>query len=852
MSKQKSPQRILFFYSSILTICAVIVLGSILSSPSEPGSAVLFGFSLPRIALALVMTVALIFFLLLTIKAARDRAWSENTLEGWFGTSSISRITIWLGGLSFGLGWIGVFLPAYRLGKFAAYWIRLQPVMIFILLAGFATLILLYIQRRVSPIIDQSNSKIIRTGMILFLACFLVLVVMLVSGFGVRSPDDFWYGAGVPILFPQLIVAIAGGMLFLEVEKKWNIKRFDLAIFTFVFAVTAFFWAREPLLKGFSFVSYPPNNELYPLYDAALFDAASQFPLIGQKIAYAGYFFERPLYLVFLVYLHALFGQDYQILMAVQAGIFAIFPALIYLIGRSLNLRSVGFAAALIALFRGINGIAASTLIDLANPKMMLTDFPAAIGVALVILAVCEWLNQPGKKWQYALWIGGTLGFTLMLRTNALMLLALVPLYASLRFPKARWNWLVQSSLILLAVIAITLPWELRNRSLGGQMYGQIVAKVKAVIDQRYTAPEDSSQQLPVTQSLLVLSTLYQGNNPVQASSTCDSVACFVPNHFLHNIVTSILILPTSPVMDDLRYSVKEGYPYWRPKWDGTLSLPALLCFILNLLFITLGIASAWKQGRVTALAPLAIFIFYDLSNAFARTSGGRYIVPMDWILTIYFLLGVFQVTGWAAKTINIPWAIVAKNPELDMTPVKFSPSALSKAVVTLSILVGFGYLLPLSENLYVEKYQSFDAREALAKNVPALEAAGLSPSSIDSFLRNRNSTLVVGHALYPRHLLSNDNTPVFYSSVPVGFPRTTFSLIGLDGKQNIVLPGGVPEYLPHNSNVIVIGCKEKDYIDTLALIVLDESGVVYVRSPESELKCPLTQPVCNNNSVCK
>src|SRR4030095_14038109 len=158
-----------------------------------------------------------------------------------------------------------------------------------------------------------------------------------------------------------------------------------------------------------------------------LYDTASQFALIGQNfLFFNGQFFERALYISFLVYLHSLVGQDYSQLMAVQAAIFAVFPAFVYLVGRSLNIRAIGFAAAIISILRGINSIAASNMIDMANPKMMLTDFPTAIGMALIILLTCEWLKFPARTPHYALWIGGVIGFAPMLRTHALVTLVFI------------------------------------------------------------------------------------------------------------------------------------------------------------------------------------------------------------------------------------------------------------------------------------------------------------------------------------------------------------------------------------------------------------------------------------------
>ena len=304
---------------------------------------------------------------------------------------------------------------------------------------------------------------------------------------------------------------------------------------------------------------------LYPFADAAIFDTASQFALIGQNFfLFNGPFFERALYISFLVYLHSLFGQDYGQLMAAQAAVFAVFPALVYLVGKSLNSRAIGFAAALVTAFRGANAIPASNMIDMANPKMMLTDFPAAIGIALIVLLACEWLKQPHQKWHYALWIGGVIGLSIMLRTNTLVILLLLPLYMFLTFSRQWKMWAVAIFLIVFAAFAITLPWELRNQALGGQMYGSIVSKFQNVIQRRYTPPVLPDSLLPQKKILSFLSVKqtqalleFSRQPDMIQEPSCNTTECFVPNHFLHNVLTSILVLPTSPVLDDLRYTVK-------------------------------------------------------------------------------------------------------------------------------------------------------------------------------------------------------------------------------------------------------------------------------------------------------
>jgi hypothetical protein len=631
-----------------------------------------------------------------------------------------------------------------------------------------------------------------------------------------------------------------------------------------IYIATAILWAEAPLIRSFFFTEPSvPDGMFFPFADAATFDTASQFSLIGEKLRlYNSVFFERPLYLSFLAYLHALFGQNYETVMAAQAVIFAIMPVLIFLIGRSLDLRAVAFASAVAVMLRGFNSIAASNLIDLANPKVILTDFPTAIGIALIVLLTSEWLKEPTRKWHYPLWIGAAIGFTVMLRTNALMLLALLPFYALIRFA-TRWKqWLISSLLILLGTLSITLPWELRNLSLGGMMYGPIVTKFRDVIRTRYEIPLGPNSSLPpggsaawmVLKNMQPLLILSQNHTALQDNPDCDTVICFSANHFIHNIVTSLLILPTSPVMDELRYLVKERSPYWQINWDGSLTGPAMFFLALNLFFVISGVTLAWKKKGLAGLTPLAIFIIYAISNSLARTSGGRYIVPMDWIVILYYLLGIFWILTWVANMTGASWKIFSTPFEQELPTRITLNSVFSKALHVLTALFLLGALLPLSENLYRPRYQNIESRETLSANQALLEQTGMKVHDLETFLQSPNANILVGRALYPRFYKMNqgDFEGVFYPYHTLGFPRTAFKLIGPAGESSIVLPGNQPADVSHTNDVLVLGCNGTNYLDALVVIVLDDNGTVYTREPEVPLQCPFQEPVCSNNSVCQ
>ncbi|MGE5377451.1 MAG: hypothetical protein ACM3XO_20525, partial [Bacteroidota bacterium] len=566
----RSSRGIFLVYISFVALCSLIILIALFRSTSEAGSAVVLGLSLTRLVLVLGFLAVFVFSAVMLLKVARDPAWAERTFEQWFGGGRFSRALARLAGIGLGLGWIGSFLPSYRAGPLEPHWERVQPLMVFILLTCIATLAV-FLFRRIDFSQGIKLPGVYVVSFVLSLAGLLVLGWMLYSKFGVSSQEDFWYGAGVPLLASQLILAVLGGVLFLLIGWNWDSGRKDLLVVFLLFAVTAFLWAREPLQKSFLFTGpRPPNNAVYPFADAAAFDAGSQFALIGQGIyIFNNPFTDRPLYLGHLVFLHSLFGQNYELLMTAQAAMFAILPAIIYLIGRSLNMRSTGFAAALVAMFRGMNSIAASNMIDLASPKMILSDFPAAIGVALVILATCEWLKKHEQKPHYALWVGGAIGVMMMIRPHGVVLLLLIPVFALLQF-RLQWRkWLFACLLIGLGALAVTLPWELRNASRGGVMYSSLVGKVQDVIRTRYHGPVNQTGSISPDENIIstmtlqgtgLISSLIQ-NQPIVQVTNCDSILCFTPNHFLHNTIMSVLLLPTSPVLDDLRHTVKEAHP---------------------------------------------------------------------------------------------------------------------------------------------------------------------------------------------------------------------------------------------------------------------------------------------------
>jgi hypothetical protein len=444
-----------------------------------------------------------------------------------------------------------------------------------------------------------------------------------------------------------------------------------------------------------------------------------------------------------------------------------------------------------------------------------------------------------------------------MLRTNGLVFLPFVPLFALLKYAPRWRKWLAASALMGLAVIVMTLPWEIRNVARGGTLYGPIVMKFENVIRTRYPLPSDSSAPQDGIGSLLFYQhtspmTLLASTPDLQEGQACQTVTCFAPRHFIHNINMSILLLPASPILHDLWHTVKDAYPFWRADWSGGFTPASLFFFALNVFLLALGIGAVWKERRIPGMVPLAVFIIYNISNAFARTSGGRYIAPADWVIPIYYLAGILFLVGRVAAAARVRLGPVFEADRMESVPTRRRTSPVVMAALILLVLFGAGSLVPLAENLHPPRYADFDFEEALQEHQPQITNAGLTTSQIDKFLQMPGSELLVGRALYPRSYKIRQGEIAFPPYTVMDFPRTGFVIAGPKGSDAVVLPGGVPDYLPHAGDALVIGCREAEYVDALAVILLDGTGTIYTRSPMPELTCPLRQPVCESNNECE
>ncbi|MRR31749.1 hypothetical protein EG834_15770, partial [bacterium] len=391
-----------------------------------------------------------------------------------------------------------------------------------------------------------------------------------------------------------------------------------------------------------------------------VYDRGAQFVFIGQGLNNREYI-DKPFYILMLTLFHFIAGNDYLPVVQVQAVFLAVFPALLYLMGKALHSRTAGFLAGLFLVCQQTNSIAATLQIQVSHSRLMMAEFPTALGMALLALVLIRWLKRPSASGLGVFLAGGVLGILILIRTNPIFLLPFIFLIFVLVFNCLWRKWLLASLLFFAGVMLVIGPWFFLNRTPEGRIYFE--EKFQAVFDLRYdeskpialavditsTPPPATTPTLPAVSATPTVSASPIAQTPTALPTPTpaaedDPIAKlarrtykalqFVPGHFIHNLVTAVLILPTSFDYDSFSFlDLDLKAPYWKITWDGILPPGSAVILLTMLGILALGVGSAWHSARLAGLVPLVFLVAYYLSNAFARTSGARYLVPADWVV---------------------------------------------------------------------------------------------------------------------------------------------------------------------------------------------------------------------------
>lgn len=802
------PQKLFYIFSAIETIIAFVILARI---PTDPKNVFFAGFSFNRLLLLGVMIVifGLCFFQLSRLKLTTLEPRLLLNINKFFTNYE------WTYFLILFLCWIVIIFPAYRFGKYEVIYSRIQPLIVLISSLIFTFLIILKLKIKKSSFIYFSNINV----KILLIYLFIIVVVwifLISTRIGLDIDHDFWGGAATPILplvlYTSLFIPIFLTSLWKKSKVDENIRNWIIKLFPIILFLSAILiWNLEPFTPHFFAPKVrAPNYEYYPYSDAQIYDMTAQSLLSGEGYMNRGYV-QRPLYGFMLFIFHTLVGQKYLNVVLLQTILYAFFPVLMFYLGNKLFSPFIGISLGIISVLRELTAFQASPFMEIVHSKLYMTDNWASFFALLITLLVIFWFIKEKENHLLLILIGTIMGISLLMRIN--LLLIFIPIFATV-FLKNKNNLKIRFlriGILGLSSFIILLPWMFRNYYQIGE-FGIEPQKFRMVIETRFGIEEsiDTTESGSTKPSQMIMPENNISNfiNKIDTDSVLN-ILRFTTANFLHNEIHSVLIFPNSIFAESIRGVIKNNV-FIQESWVGEINLRQFIAIIFNLMFIGLGISISYRKYGWFGLFPMSIHLFYNLSNGVARVSGWRYVIVTDWVVILYYMVGIIFILHTFLQKIGlsqIPSNVLVNHETV--LPGEKQTSSIGKPIFLSSIifvvLIAIGMVMP--ELLIEKKYRGEISREEFLELIEENDI-DYDHDRLRSLADDTDFVYIHTKAFYPRYYDAGEGEPGFniewllakeYGNL--GFmivsPQITGATLDLEKS---------PEFFPHDADVFIIG----------------------------------------------
>jgi hypothetical protein len=314
-----------------------------------------------------------------------------------------------------------------------------------------------------------------------------------------------------------------------------------------------------------------------------------------------------------------------------------------------------------------------------------------------------------------------------------------------------------------------------------------------------------------------------------------------IGNHLFNNLIASTLVFPMSFRNDSLDTLVRADGSLWAPGSTLQLTVSQWIWLLVHLLLIAVGVANSRRKTRWAGLIPLVFLGVYALALAMARTSGGRYIVAINWIVILYWAVGVSQVALWLSGRQEDQRQIIVDNRASNQFKQNWKQwlAFLVSMFAIASAPVWVGWLFPA-------QLHPLDTSLAHEQMSEVLQAAGFhySPDEAEAFLAAYQiSVMRAGKLLYPRYYPAGEgggHRDGVYR--PLGYNRLVFQVAGIDDYSGAILPITLEDgtEIPHLADVLYIGCRQPNGEDILMAVQIwqDDFSLSLVGSSFNDLTC--------------
>ena len=504
----------------------------------------------------------------------------------------------------------------------------------------------------------KADRKKWRLTLILMLIAAVTGLIVSKTRLGLVQENAFWGKPTVALLEWHIVFAFAMCLLWFCLEHFTaagipdKVKAF-LPLIIWLFAVVI--WTAIPNQNGFfSPAGRAPNFETYPFSDGSFYGhyaraAAAGMGFKGDDIP------PRPLYIAFLTGLHLISGNQYDRIIFYQTLVLGLLPVFVYLCGRDLHSYEAGIAASFLVILRETHAILVAPFgHNVSTTKYFFADLPTALVCAAFIWLVIRWQKSEkaskAPRWAFA--AGCALGAMVLIRTQSffLILMLLFPLIPAFR--KSFSQGLKEVLLFAAALVVCIAPWLLRSHRITGQFVFDHPMTQTAEMARSYNFDKEDLSQLPgendgdYTQRMTAF---------IAASMRkhFPTVAGFVTAHFLNSEISNFRLFPLRDRLNDLGELLKSKEAWWELLENGDLTLYNLIFLGLGIFVWAVGVSACHQRSPHAGLIPLAAITVFNFSTALGRYSAGRYLIPTDWIMMLYFAIGladlisvIFRISG--------------------------------------------------------------------------------------------------------------------------------------------------------------------------------------------------------------
>lgn len=786
--------------------------------PTDTDNPLAFGFSPARLIL-MGMAIVLVMISVLLWFGNRRLMFHQTGID--LDEHFVFWDSVYLTALSItaiAVGFVAV-VPLFKSNSlYAIYAARLAPLVFWgglssLELAGLIAWNRITTARRIFIILAPVWKKVV--FVLAFFFAFGVLVA--VTKVGV-TPDANWGDPPVPFFEWQLLlvlVLIGTCTFFSGVLPKVVHAWIPLGIYLFAVVL----WLSQPIVTAYTATSpRAPNFEIYPFSDPQFYAQYAQSALVGNGFLWPEVP-ARPFYVAFLTWMHLLGNQHYQTVVVLQTFVLALFPVILYQLGKEIGGSPLGLGLALLAAFRDINSNATALFAsNVTYSKLFLSELPAALLISLATLLSIRWLRSATRPVWLPLLVGALLGVAALIRLQSAVLIALL-IFLALFVISDRKQWLKGSIFIVLGFAMLIVPWLTRNYfATGGLVLDNPISQTMTMA--RRWGGSSGNEMLP----------RLPGESDAQYSSRLTRMALdsfkrnpgFIlhsaANHFVNNEITSLLAFP---IRDEIQ-SPSELLTPQHAFWKTPIATNQLPLFMFYLLLFSIGIVAAWQYHGPVGMLPLGFGLAYNLWTALFLSSGVRFIVPLDWSVQLYEFLGLIVLGGLllsftkGARESVLDWF---RSSLTNYTIIDQSP-AVSRRSFFLSLLVVLflAAFLPVTEFVFPQKYPPKSQSEIARQSGMTIE---------------KGETALYGRAVYPRYYDANDGEP---ETAKLGYgpeenARLVFFLIGPKSELVIFELDNVPEFFPNTSDVYMIGTQKDGYFSPRVVKVIKDSRTELYRN---------------------